>query len=768
MKQRRRAFFLPVILAAGLLLGSCNTPVTPEPPVVVTYGVTFDANGGSGTMEPIIGVTDEYVLPECSFTAPTGKRFTGWKVDGQGDLLKPGAKINLTANIKLVAQWELIKYTVSFDANGGTGTIASVTDVLGEYTLPSSSFTAPEGHHFVGWKVNGEGELLQPGAKINVDANVRIVAQWDGNIYTVTFKNGEQVLETAQVKYGEKATYSGETPTQAAAQGASKCVFRGWDKNIDDPITGDTVFNAVFANYADEIVIDNFEKYEETADLIEDGKWKPVAWGNGGWTEETKASVSLSCNATQGHKAMRFDAWANNNDYKFKKTFAANQFPLVANTLKFSLMVPYYKNATTVKLLLFANAPINGEMMEVQFNYTLDINTNQYVDYSIPLNDANWAAWGEQGKTIKVLANAVGLSEDDIIKTMTKVEMYLKINDGANGQPYVAFFDDFKFVTVDNPVASQVEKMGSYNKYTGIAASGKTIKLDIGAQGAATATVLDEKNQPQIPGTISVNDKEVTFTSADSGASLIYKGKLVNGGQIIEGISAEGTYKEIVGTMNLSAVQTLDNFDQYTSEGKTWYITIDQETKAVTEYFERSGARGQYYAEYYAGERSTEFGGGGWSYMQGGEQIKLKTDGGHSGQNYLCLKSSLYNAMRYMQFGLIDGTAERNSYRGAKLSFWVKTNGRVPALKVYMYSQTGPRNATKDTSVRTGEYFNDAAIGEWTHYEIALNEALTYYGFAILMENHYKYDSCPDSYLYIDDIEVYTASPYVTYVEPNN
>ena len=134
MKQRRRAFFLPVILAAGLLLGACNTPVKPESPVVVTYGVTLDANGGSGTMEPIIGVTDEYVLPECSFTAPTGKRFTGWKVDGQGDLLKPGAKINLTANIKLVAQWELIKYTVSFDANGGTGTITTIGST-GEVTV---------------------------------------------------------------------------------------------------------------------------------------------------------------------------------------------------------------------------------------------------------------------------------------------------------------------------------------------------------------------------------------------------------------------------------------------------------------------------------------------------------------------------------------------------------------------------------------------------------------------------------------------------------
>ena len=70
------------------------------------------------------------------------------------------------------------KYTVSFDANGGTGTMASTEITAGQYTLPANGFTAPSGKEFAGWKVNGQGDLLQPGAKIYVSANTSLVAQW--------------------------------------------------------------------------------------------------------------------------------------------------------------------------------------------------------------------------------------------------------------------------------------------------------------------------------------------------------------------------------------------------------------------------------------------------------------------------------------------------------------------------------------------------------------------------------------------------------------
>lgn len=67
-------------------------------------------------------------------------------------------------------------YTVSFDANGGTGTMDKKTGVSGEYTLPESTFTAPDGKEFKCWKV-GEDEK-NAGDKITVNSDITVKAVW--------------------------------------------------------------------------------------------------------------------------------------------------------------------------------------------------------------------------------------------------------------------------------------------------------------------------------------------------------------------------------------------------------------------------------------------------------------------------------------------------------------------------------------------------------------------------------------------------------------
>ena len=68
-------------------------------------------------------------------------------------------------------------YTVTFDANGGTGTMADVTGVLGDYTLPANGFTAPGGKQFKAWSVNGTEKAV--GDKITVSADTTVKAVWE-------------------------------------------------------------------------------------------------------------------------------------------------------------------------------------------------------------------------------------------------------------------------------------------------------------------------------------------------------------------------------------------------------------------------------------------------------------------------------------------------------------------------------------------------------------------------------------------------------------
>ena len=141
------------------------------------YTLTFDANGGSGTMAPIADLTGEYDLPANEFIAPSGKQFKGWSLTADGAIV---TKVDMTENRTVYAIWEnipVVTYTVSFAANGGTGTMADVTDISGEYTLPANGFTAPAGKQFKAWSVGGVEKAV--GDKITVTANTTVTAVWE-------------------------------------------------------------------------------------------------------------------------------------------------------------------------------------------------------------------------------------------------------------------------------------------------------------------------------------------------------------------------------------------------------------------------------------------------------------------------------------------------------------------------------------------------------------------------------------------------------------
>ena len=214
--------------------------------VPTTYTVSFDANGGTGSMADATGVSGDYVLPVCGFTAPNGKQFKAWSVGGVEKAV--GDKITVTADTTVKAVWENITYTVSFDANGGGGTMTAQTGVLGEYPLPSNGFTAPTGKRFKCWSVGGDEKAV--GDKITVNANTIVTAVWE-NIpvvtYTVTFyANGGSVTPASAETTAEGKLTSLPTPTR------SRYSFVGWYTAASGgaKITTDTVFSKNTTVYA--------------------------------------------------------------------------------------------------------------------------------------------------------------------------------------------------------------------------------------------------------------------------------------------------------------------------------------------------------------------------------------------------------------------------------------------------------------------------------------------------------------------------------------
>ena len=158
------------------------------------YTLTFDANGGTGSMTPKTDLTGEYTLPANGFTAPSGKQFKGWSLTTAGETV---TKVDMTENRTVYAIWEdipVVTYTLTFDANGGSGTMAPITDLTGEYTLPSNGFTAPSGKQFKGWSLTTAGEIV---TKVDMTENRTVYAIWEDIIYSYEFleSTGEQTID---------------------------------------------------------------------------------------------------------------------------------------------------------------------------------------------------------------------------------------------------------------------------------------------------------------------------------------------------------------------------------------------------------------------------------------------------------------------------------------------------------------------------------------------------------------------------------------------
>ena len=138
--------------------------VTPTAPVGTTATITFDANGGSGTMASETEPFDTTTTLTLNTFTYSGYTFNDWnsEANGDGTNFTNGELVKFTGSATLYAQWTLgsPNSTVVFNANGGVGSMASETDDVAA-ALTTNSFTR-SGYTFNGWNTaaNGSGTSL--------------------------------------------------------------------------------------------------------------------------------------------------------------------------------------------------------------------------------------------------------------------------------------------------------------------------------------------------------------------------------------------------------------------------------------------------------------------------------------------------------------------------------------------------------------------------------------------------------------------------------
>ncbi len=186
-----------------------------KPADTIAHTIKFNANGGTGTM-PDVEIEDgeEYELPECAFGAPEGKEFSGWQVGEDTAEKAVGDKITVTADITVKAIWKdekVVTCTITFNANGGSGTMAKQTAAKGSNVTLNANKFKRTWYTFNGWntQANGKGTTYNNTASITLTKNITLYAQWKAQ-KKLTLKKlkiviGKELTLTATLKIGGKA-----------------------------------------------------------------------------------------------------------------------------------------------------------------------------------------------------------------------------------------------------------------------------------------------------------------------------------------------------------------------------------------------------------------------------------------------------------------------------------------------------------------------------------------------------------------------------------
>ena len=177
---------IALLLVLPFVLSGCDIKKDPTP-TPTNFSVSFNANGGQGRMDKMSTAGSTFVAPRCKFTYED-HTFEKWALNSAtGKQYEVGDTIsNIKKNITLYAIWsgpETTTFTVSFNANGGTGTMQPQEISSNFYEAPSCSFTY-EGHTFSKWALNSpSGTQYGAGTTIpNISSDITLYALWEEDV----------------------------------------------------------------------------------------------------------------------------------------------------------------------------------------------------------------------------------------------------------------------------------------------------------------------------------------------------------------------------------------------------------------------------------------------------------------------------------------------------------------------------------------------------------------------------------------------------------
>ena len=204
------------------------------------YTVSFDANGGIGTMaDQAFAYSVAQNLRVNTYTCP-GCSFAGWSATAGGSKVYEDGEsvVDLTTvadgEVRLYACWTAESYTIRYDAAGGeiTGSLVTDYDVDTEFSLPNAH---KDGYTLTGWRADDSGNWGQMTYKADKTmtgfyGDVLLTAVWKNNTYSVAFNpNGGEGTAMANQSF----VYGTAQQLTANVFSRTGYTFLGWALTSD-------------------------------------------------------------------------------------------------------------------------------------------------------------------------------------------------------------------------------------------------------------------------------------------------------------------------------------------------------------------------------------------------------------------------------------------------------------------------------------------------------------------------------------------------------
>lgn len=222
-KKGLKTMLVCIVLLIGLVtLFACNKGNVADKDGQTKVVVKIQDEDGS--------IYKENVVFSDLFTLSLQKEGYTGRLYRDADFLKPLTKDSKVKNGDTVyVKWTINKYTVTF--MDGEKVLETFTNVRHGDTVTAPEVSEKYGKTFIGWDKKFD----------NVTSDLTINAVYDVNTFTVTFKDGEKVLETQTVEY-EAAAIAPDIARLSPPEGMH---FAKWDKDFSK-VTDDIEVSAVY------------------------------------------------------------------------------------------------------------------------------------------------------------------------------------------------------------------------------------------------------------------------------------------------------------------------------------------------------------------------------------------------------------------------------------------------------------------------------------------------------------------------------------------